>query len=182
MTAEPIAPEPVRGITVQQYDLLVEAGLLEGWPVELLGGFLAEMTPQGAPHYRVIRRLTVLLAHAIDPAVLELGAQGPMQATDIDEPEPDLAVFPLTEGHPIGGLLVVEVAVTSQRRDLVLKPAVYSAAGVPDYWVIDVPGRRVVVHRDPDAGRYATITTHRPPERLRPLHLDVTVDLASLLP
>jgi hypothetical protein len=33
--------------------------------------------------------------------------------------------------------------------DLARKPSLYAAAGVDEYWVIDLDGRRVVAHRAP---------------------------------
>jgi Uma2 family endonuclease len=79
-------------------------------------------------------------------------------------------------------LLVVEVAVTSRTTDTEVKPALYAAAGVPELWVVDVPGRRVERFRDPDGRRYASRSTHVPPERLRPVAVDVPpLDLGELL-
>jgi Uma2 family endonuclease len=72
-------------------------------------------------------------------------------------PESDFAV--VARGtpepyHPASAALVIEVSVSSRQRDLVVKPAIYAAAGVAEYWVIDVDRSRVVVHRDPAAGDY----------------------------
>ena len=40
--------------TVADYHQLIETGLLEGKPVELLEGELIEMSPEGIPHsYRI---------------------------------------------------------------------------------------------------------------------------------
>ena len=78
------------------------------------------------------------------------------------EPEPDLALIaPRTPRphHPSTAALVVEVAASSLQRDLERKPAVYSRAGIPDYWVVDLAARRVVVHREPAAAGYASIQT-----------------------
>ena len=36
--------------TVEDYHQLVETGLLEGKPIELLEGELIEMSPEGVPH------------------------------------------------------------------------------------------------------------------------------------
>jgi Uma2 family endonuclease len=53
--------------------------------------------------------------------------------------------------------LVIEVSVSSLRRDLVRKPSLYAASGVDEYWVIDLDGRRVVIHRDPGSDGYADV-------------------------
>jgi Uma2 family endonuclease len=68
------------------------------------------------------------------------------------DPIPDLAVVP---GSPRAALatpataeLVLEVS-DSLAYDTGEKASLYAAAGIADYWVVDVSGRRVLVHRDP---------------------------------
>ena len=60
--------------------------------------------------------------------------------------------------HPSTAALVVEVAVSSLPRDLVRKHELYARAAVPEYWVVDVDGRRVVVHQQPHEGGYQRVT------------------------
>ena len=59
--------------------------------------------------------------------------------------------------HPAGAELVVEVAVSSQRRDLLVKAPRYAAAGVPVYLVVDLDARRVIEHTDPRDGVYRSV-------------------------
>ena len=54
-------------------------------------------------------------------------------------------------------MLVIEVSVSSLRRDLEQKPLVYARAGIPRYWVIDLDGRRAVVHTVAGAQGYARV-------------------------
>ena len=54
---------------------------------------------------------------------------------------------------PGSALLVIEVAVSSQRRDLRVKPRIYARAGVPRYWV---DGPRRATARSCMAGRART--------------------------
>jgi Uma2 family endonuclease len=175
MAASPLAHDPgvTRApLTRAQYDVLVEQGAFQGQPVELLEGELITMAPQGPPHARGIdllaRRLDRLLlaAHGEAYAVRQ---EKPFAASDLSEPEPDIAVVDLADAawgladHPSAAHLVVEVADSSRRIDLAHKPRVYGGSGVPVYWVVDLARRRTVVHRDPrpapDPG-YDTVTTH----------------------
>jgi hypothetical protein len=64
--------------------------------------------------------------------------------------------------------LVVEVADTTLNFDLTTKAGLYAHAGIVEYWVLDVPGRRVIVHRPPQAGRYTTIRSIASGERSAP--------------
>ena len=71
-------------------------------------------------------------------------------------PEPDLAVLreikpDYDTRHPRGDelLLVIEVSDTTAAFDLSRKVALYASAGVPEYWVLDLSRRVLVVHRQP---------------------------------
>jgi len=82
-------------------------------------------------------------------------------------PEPDLAVLrefkpEYQRRHPRGDelLLVVEVADTSAAFDLSGKAILYARAGVPEYWVVDLVRRMLVVHRQPDGAQYRRIQMH----------------------
>lgn len=58
--------------------------------------------------------------------------------------------------HPEGSdvLLLVEVAETSLRIDCGEKARLYAETGIPEYWVADIDGRRLIVHRDPSSEGY----------------------------
>ncbi len=86
-------------------------------------------------------------------------AGSPLTLED-SEPEPDLVVIPHNAPRPYHqatAALVIVVSVSSLRRDLVRKPSLYAAAGVDEYWVIDLDGRRAVIHRDPRRDGYADV-------------------------
>lgn len=183
MTAEQLteAPVPWRGLTRERYEAMVGAGLLEDAPVELLEGLLAEVSPQGAEHADVITVLNRHLTRNLpDPWFVR--PQLPLAAGEWSEPEPDLAVAHRTVGaHPTTAALVIEVAVSSQRTDLV-KARVYAAATVTEYWVVDVPAREVVVHTRPGPTGYASV--RRQPwtaPLVVPVGDGIPVDLAALL-
>ena len=124
-----LAALPVwRGLTAERYDAMVSAGLLEDAPVELLEGVLVEMATQGEPHVEAIAMLTRWFVPRL-PEQWILRPRGPLAAGATSVPEPDLAVALLTPGvRPRTAALVIEVAETSQREDLVAKPLVYAAA------------------------------------------------------
>ncbi len=183
MSLEAVLADPAvrpRGLTRAQYDALIELGALEGQRVELIEGVLVEVVPQGEEHEEAIEALTHHLVPRV-PDPWRVRVQLTLLATDTSEPEPDLAIAQrLGRSKPRTAALVVEVAVTSQRTDLVHKAAIYAAAAVEQYWVLDVPRRQVVVHTQPQAGGYGLV------ERLpwaAPLSvLGIPVDLEALLP
>jgi len=150
---------PLYRMDVGTYNQLVATGALEGEPVELLDGLLVEMSPQGVSHAVVIRRLTRHCA----AARAWLGVQLPLEVLPSSEPEPDLV---LTEGepsfdhHPRTAALIVEVAVTSQSKDRGKKADVYARAGMPLYWLVDVPAAVVEVRSDPGPKGYRHCETY----------------------
>lgn len=173
--------------TRAEYDRLIEAGALEGQHVELIEGVLVEMSPQGPLHYEVVRRLITMFGPLLQ-AGFSFGVQGPLAVGPTSEPEPDFVVIKdenYAKGLPDTAFLVVEVAVSSRAVDLQAKPRLYSAAGVPEYWVVDVGAREVVVHRGPHWDGYAEVRRVGPGETLHPTALPRLIggiDVAALLP
>ena len=51
----------------------------------------------------------------------------------------------------------IEIADSSLAFDLKRKSAVYARASVPEYWVLDVKKRVLVVHRSPTRGGYRNV-------------------------
>jgi Uma2 family endonuclease len=132
---------------------MVASGALDGEPVELLEGLLVEMSPQSPDHAAVVEELTRYLARAR----ARLRVQLPLEVSPDSMPEPDLALVaekPLPGRHPQTALLVVEVAVSSQPVDRGVKPALYARAGVPTYWLVDVPEKVVEVRCEPGPNGY----------------------------
>jgi Uma2 family endonuclease len=65
--------------------------------------------------------------------------------------------------------LVVEVADSTLNFDLTTKAALYARAGIAEYWVLDVSGRRLIVHRLPQSGKYTAILVYNEQEEVAPL-------------
>jgi Uma2 family endonuclease len=162
-----------RRFTLQEYHQLLRVGVLkEDEHVELLEGLIVDMTPQGRPHALVISRLNRFLTRALGEGY-SVRPQLPLSLEPHSEPEPDLAIVTReeeeqAEDHPRIALLVVEVAVDSLRVDRLIKGRVYARAGIPEYWVVDVPNRAVEVYTAPEAaeGRYHSLRTLRVGETL----------------
>jgi len=177
---------PVHPLTADDVDAMVEADILGGDDrVELLDGVLVEMSPHGPAHAAAIRRLTVLLAPVAANAGLAVTPQCPLDvASAISQPEPDLYVAASGgwDAYPTGALLVIEVSVTSRAVDLGRKAAIYAAAGIPDYWVLDLDNRRLVVHRDPVDDRYETVQALTDADVVTAARLPLTVAVAELMP
>jgi Uma2 family endonuclease len=145
--------DSIHRLDTDTYNRMVATGALEDEPVELLEGLLVEMSPQGSRHAVVIMRLTRHFA----PAPAWLAVQLPLEIRSRSEPEPDLVLTesePTAQHHIRDALLAVEVAVTSHKKDREAKAPVYARAGVPTYWLVDVPAKTVEVRTEPGPDGY----------------------------
>ena len=148
-------------ITAAQFSVMVEAGAFTGARgVELRGGLLYEMNPQYVPHMRAKSRLFLALANALQAigSSLEVSSEGSVELGESEVPLPDLIVWePVQVRGPVPGeraRLLVEVSDTTLTDDLGRKRALYAAASVPEYWVVDVFGRAVHQYWAPAGGAY----------------------------
>lgn len=146
--------------SLEEYHQLIESGGFdEASRVELIEGVIVDMSPKTAEHENAITWLTRWLISAIDPGRFEVGVQRALTLGG-SEPEPDLVVIPIDAPrpyHPGTATLAIEVAVSSQDRDLRQKPALYARAGIAEYWVVDLDASLVVVHRNPTDTGYEAI-------------------------
>jgi Uma2 family endonuclease len=176
---------PTRPIHRAEYQLLAMQGAFVDEKVELLDGQIVYAAEEGPSHAAVCARLTRILVEGIPGAVGEVRVGNPFALSDLSLPEPDLLVteprYSTRAEHPAIATLVIEVADSSRSRDLGLKTALYAAASVPEYWVVDLVRALVVVHRDPDGLTFRTITSHDSGTVTPMHHPEATVDVATLL-
>lgn len=146
--------------TRELYHQLAERGAFKGLRTELLEGEIVVMAPMSAEHAFAIQELNRLLVRLV-PDQLRVRTQLPMSPEDeTSEPEPDFAIVPFVEpqtDHPPSALLGIEVSLHSLKDDLSRKARIYANAGIPEYWVIDVKAREVVLHRSPASGVYEDV-------------------------
>jgi Uma2 family endonuclease len=176
---------PIRLLRRSEYDALVSSGSFENERLELLYGQLVTMGPQGTAHAFSVQRLSKLLTLALGQRA-DVRIQLPVAASDDSEPEPDVAVVDVgdyLDDHPSDCHLVIEVADSSRKTDLELKARLYAEMGVPDYWVVDLARRELVVHRDPAGDRYREVRTFAAGTSVEVLRFpDVIVRVDDVLP
>jgi Uma2 family endonuclease len=124
----------------------------DGRRYELIGGAIV-MTPAPEPvHQRVSRRLQTLLETTCPAGHEVFDAPIDYDLPEGQRVEPDLIVVPdgSVKKKRLSGpaLLVVEiVSPGSTVHDRITKRAVYAAAGVPAYWIVDPNNGRVLALR-----------------------------------
>lgn len=138
---------------------MVEAGILHGRYVELLAGEIVEMSPETPIHYTTAKRGAKCLEELLSGKA-DVRFNGPITLAD-SEPEPDITVVRLPESayndrHPAPQDIfwIVEVAKTSLKKDLEIKAAIYAAAAIQEYWVLDLSAQQMIVFRNPQEGKY----------------------------
>lgn len=137
--------------TVDQFHYLGDLGMFEGRRAKLIHGVIVEEGPMNPPHAIAGERTEDAVRAAFGPG-WRVRVQKPLVFGLTIDPEPDVAVVrgaPALGPHPTTADLVVEISDTSLAYDLTTKAELYATAGIADYWVLDVDGRRLHVFRDP---------------------------------
>jgi len=168
---------------------MAEAGILSpDERVELIRGVIHAMSPKKRPHVVGVTGALKLLEKALSGRA-SVYQEAPLVLEQLDsEPEPDVLVCSNPDFRAYGteatrALLVIEIADSSRSRDLGVKVGLYAEAGVPEYWVVDLARRRLVVFRDPRGGEYQSRSTLNSDARVSPVSwTDVIIDVAALLP
>ena len=180
LTERPAQLDPPRKLwTRAECSTLEAAGLLDGQHLELIEGDLINKMGKKRPHVSALGFLTAWAIRVFGEGLVNTEAPIDVGPEDYptNEPEPDLIVLNgepknfVSGGNPRPAdlRLVVEVADTSLQFDLTTKAALYARAGIVEYWVLDVAGRRLIVHRDPQQGGYSSIVEFTAQESVAPL-------------
>jgi Uma2 family endonuclease len=155
-------------ITVAEFDRMVEAGVYGPKDrIELIDGQLIDVPPQGPPHMGTLTRFE-LHFRAFGARALVRG-QGPLPIGVDSQPEPDIALVRwndrfYVDAHPtvVDTYAVVEISYTSLQFDRGIKRRLYGAAGIPEYWIVDLVAGAIEVYREPHELGYGSPTVfHR---------------------
>jgi Uma2 family endonuclease len=188
------APLTLRRWKRVEYERLVDLGIFEGDPIELIGGQLVVAEPKGAYHASAVSTAEYALRAILPPGWI-VRTQAPVSLDDESEPEPDLVVVPgrpadYRQSHPARPALAVEVAESSLAFDRRHKGSLYARAGIQDYWIVNLVDRVLEVYRNPGPDpsavygwRYRSVATLPPPAVIVPLAFTSSqIAVADLLP
>ena len=179
------ANEPVRPLKRIEYERLAAEGFFDDERVELLFGMVVPMTPIDPAHSESTYCVRRLLERRLGERA-RVRQEQPLAASDISEPQPDLAVVASVEywkEHPAKAFLVVEVSRSSLRKDKGPKAVLYGLAEVDEYWIVNHVAEVVEVYRDRHDGEWRHKSTHRRGETIAMLAFpDVTIAVSEILP
>jgi Uma2 family endonuclease len=177
LAVEDEPPAQTKRWTREECRFLAESGLIDPRRYTLIEGELIEKVSKNAPHMLAAMLLLEWLVgvFGMRRVLQEPSVHLAPQDTPFSDPEPDMAVLnrPFPElrrkAEPREILLLIEVSASTLHTDTGRKAALYARAGIADYWVLDMKGRRFLVHRDPVDGAYRQIAAFTEDEPVSPL-------------
>jgi Uma2 family endonuclease len=159
------ATPPARSyrLSIEQYEAMVTAGIFtEQDRLELIEGLLVAQTTKSPPSSVSAGLCKRTLGRLVDDKGWHARTHQPVRIPSrSSEPEPDVSVargtirtYELQHPNAEDIALVVEVSDTSLQKNHRLAKT-YGAAGIPFYWIINIPDRQLEVFSSPVDGGYA---------------------------
>jgi Uma2 family endonuclease len=146
--------------------------------LELIEGEIIDMSPIGPSHATVIHPLAAILEGAFGQGFV-LRHQVPVSLggdAKPSDPQPDVTVatgswrdYASHHPGPTEIVLIVEVADSTLDYDRKIKGRLYAAAGIPEYWVLNLNARRLEVYRNPGRAGYRSTTIYHETDSVEPL-------------
>ena len=174
MAAQFIVPQstamPPRKLwTREECAVLVSSGLIDGQRFEMIEGNLIHKPSKEPAYSRAVQIMAIWLREVFGE---DFAIQYPsfhLRPEDDVWSEPEPAVIVLTRSfrdfsdlpHAHDIRLVVEVSTPrTYAFDRSTKARLYARAGIVDYWVLHLEGRRMIVHRDPAGDGYRSVLAY----------------------
>ncbi len=150
-----------RLISAREYYKMAEVGILKSEDnLELINGEIIEMSPIGSKHPAYIDLLDELLKDLLGKRV-QVRVQSSVRLDNYSEPEPDIMVLKRRKDFyfnriptPKDVYLVIEVADSTLEKDRKIKVPLYAKAGIPEYWILNIPDSQLECYSLPKSGKY----------------------------
>jgi Uma2 family endonuclease len=173
--------------SLQDYHQMIEMGLIDERKVELVNGAIIEMSPEGAPHSSYCGEIAEYLRRILGNSAKVREAH-PITLVNNSEPEPDIAIvrnrstlYRDRHPYPEDIFWLIEIANSTLTKDLGMKKDLYAAAGIEEYWVLNLQLSALIVFRDLTTSGYQSTTT-LVSGMITPLAFpDLSIDLQRLL-
>ena len=186
LTERPAPPAvqypPRKRWTRAECERLDALGIFDQQRVELVEGELIDKKiGKNRPHVNAATLLIAWLIEVFGARLVNFEASIDVAPEDNPTNEPEPAAIVLKQEYLVSGAyklsspqprdldLVVEISDTSLQFDLTTKASLYARAGIPEYWVLDVISRRLLVHRNPQSGQYESLVSYAENESVVPL-------------
>jgi Uma2 family endonuclease len=177
-----------RLFTVDEYYRMAQTGILSPSDrLELIQGEIVTMSPISPRHASIVSRLNHLFQPRVGDRAI-VSTQSPLRLDAVSEPEPDFMLLHpredfYAEAHPWPAdvVLLIEVADSSLAYDRDVKSGLYAAAGIGEFWLIDLVTERIVVHRQPAADCFRQMRIFLPGEEIAPQAFPDLLPVAKIL-
>jgi Uma2 family endonuclease len=175
--------------TADEYHRMAQVGILgEDDRVELIDGEIVVMSPIGPRHNASVSSANRALVKAAGDDAIVL-PQGSVRLDLYYEPEPDLVLlrpradfYASRHAGPADIFLIVEIADSSIEYDRDVKAQIYAAAGIPDYWLVDLNAGVVWRYVSPERSAYRIVDQYRRGQTIAPQALpSCIVDVDAFL-
>ncbi|ACB53618.1 hypothetical protein cce_4270 [Crocosphaera subtropica ATCC 51142] len=145
--------------SVEDYHKMIEAGILDNRPVELIAGEILQMSPEGPLHHYINLRIAEYLRSLLGKQAI-ISEAHPITLID-SEPEPDIAVVCAPSSlyfdhhpYPEDIYWLIEIADSTLSKDLGIKKTIYANAHIQEYWVIALTLKTLKVFQNPKDNDY----------------------------
>lgn len=172
-----------RLFTVNEYNKMAEAGILPERGVELINGEIINMSPIGTRHNAMVSKLNRFLVEQVGQSALVF-PQCAFMASEYTQPEPDLALAKFRSDYYINAMLrgedlflIIEASDTTFYYDTKVKKNLYAAAGVPEYWVVDLNKEKVHTYWNLQEGNYQNSEVYKKGETLKAQEMDLAIEM-----
>ena len=153
-----------RPLSVEEFHWMGRVGIIGAEErVELQEGEIYTMPPIGPSHSGSVNSTSETLRDRSDRRYF-VSVQNPVQLDEHSEPIPDIALlrwrddfYRFVHPTPADVFLVIEVADSTVKSDRSNKIPLYARAGIPEAWLVNIPGRRVEQHAEPVGGVYQVV-------------------------
>jgi Uma2 family endonuclease len=180
----------IRPLTSAEYYQMMESGIIrEGEKVELILGQIFTMAAKGTRHTLSTRKLFKQLLDLIGDRA-DVQSQDPITLPNNSEPEPDIVIARLrsdeyVNSHPSPEdiILIIEVADSSIKFDRDTKAPLYAAAGISEYWIVNLIDDRLEIYRQPEGAIYTSVQIVMPPRSINlPEFSEIALNISDLFP
>jgi Uma2 family endonuclease len=155
-----------RRFTISEFEKMIRKGVFEeDERIELIDGEIVEMSPLELPHMVCVSRLNLWFTSRLGQTAL-VWVQNAIRMPNNTRPQPDIVLLKWRDDfyagkHPTERdvLLMIEVAASSLSYDRKIKGPRYAAAGIPEYWIVNLPKSIVEVYSGLNQDRYESVRT-----------------------
>lgn len=151
--------------SIEAWHELVQTGILDGLPVQLLNGKIIQMSPEGVEHFYTNDSVANYLRELLQGKA-KVFESHPVTLSN-SEPETDISIVRLPATiyrnhlpYPEDIYWLVEISKKTLKADREQKSIIYAEANIPEYWIIDLVNKKLIVYTKPSNNCYSQVAEY----------------------